>query len=137
MLPTAFQQPAIGLALLRVSLALMWLSHALLKLLVFTMPGTSAFFVAQGLPGALAYPVVAAELLGGAAILFGWHARLASLLLLPILLGALKVHAANGWVFTSAGGGWEYPLFLALATLVHVLSGDGAFAWGGRRGAGA
>jgi hypothetical protein len=30
--------------------------------------------------------------------------------------------------FTSTGGGWEYPAFLAMASLVHVLAGDGAYA---------
>ena len=122
----------IGLTLLRMSLGTMWIAHALLKLFVFTLPGTAQFFAAQGLPGALAYPVFAAELLGGAALLAGFHGRVVSLLLLPILLGALFVHAANGWVFTAPGGGWEYPAFLAMASLVHVLSGDGAYALRGR-----
>lgn len=123
------QHAAYGITLLRISLGLMWISHGLLKVLVFTLPGTAAFFAANGLPGALAYPVAAAELLGGAAILIGLHGRLVSLLLMPILLGAVAVHAGNGWVFSAPGGGWEYPAFLALASAVHALSGDGAFAW--------
>jgi len=48
-----------------------------------------------------------------------------SLLMLPILLGAVWVHMPNGWVFTSNGGGWEYPAFLAAASVVHALAGDG------------
>ncbi|MCG2583717.1 DoxX family protein [Massilia sp. TS11] len=117
--------PQAAHTLLRLSLGLMWIAHALLKVLVFTLPGTAQFFDAHGLPGMLAYPVVAAELAGGAAIVLGWHARLASLLLLPILGGALLVHLPNGWVFSASGGGWEYPLFLAVASLVHILAGDG------------
>jgi putative oxidoreductase len=31
-------------------------------------------------------------------------------------------------VFNAPNGGWEYPAFLALAAVVHVLIGDGAFA---------
>ncbi len=120
--------PAFGQAVLRISLGAMWISHALLKLLVFTLPGTAQFFASQGLPPLLAYPVFAAELLGGIALVLGLHGRIVSLLLLPILLGAIKVHAGNGWLFTSAQGGWEYPAFLAMATLAHALSGDGAFA---------
>jgi len=122
-----------GIALLRLGLGLMWIAHALLKLLVFTLPGTAQFFASQGLPGALAYPVFAAELLGGLAILLGLYARQVSLALLPIMLGAAWVHLPNGWVFTSAGGGWEYPLFLALASLALWLLGDGA--WSLRRSA--
>ena len=54
--------------------------------------------------------------------------RLVALALLPILLGAVWVHAGNGWVFTSANGGWEYPLYLALLSIVQVLLGEGAYA---------
>jgi putative oxidoreductase len=115
----------IGAAVLRVSLGTMWIAHALLKLLVFTLAGTAQFFASTGLPGALAYPVFAAELLGGAMIVLGIYARQVSLVLIPILLGALWVHAPNGWVFTAPNGGWEYPAFLAIASLSQWLIGDG------------
>lgn len=115
----------IGATMLRVSLGTMWIAHALLKLLVFTLPGTAQFFVSTGLPGALAYPVFAAELIGGLMMVSGMYARQVSLLLIPILLGALWVHAPNGWVFTAPNGGWEYPAFLAIASLSQWLIGDG------------
>ena len=124
-----------GLLLLRVALGTMWIAHALLKLFVFTLPGTAGFFESVGLPGVLAYPVFAAELTGGLLILIGFYGRYVSAALLPILLGAAWVHLPNGWVFSASGGGWEYPIFLAAASLAHWLSGDGAFAL--RRGAGA
>lgn len=57
-----------------------------------------------------------------------FNGRYVSLLLLPILLTAAWVHFPNGWVFTSTGGGWEYPVFLAAASIGHALGGDGAFA---------
>jgi putative oxidoreductase len=117
-----------ALLLLRLALGAMWISHGLLKLLVFTLPGTVNFFESVGLPGILVYPVVAAEIVGGSAIVFGFYGHFASLLLLPVLLGAAWVHFPNGWVFTSSGGGWEYPAFLAVASLVHALAGDGALA---------
>ena len=117
-----------GLLLLRVALATMWISHALLKIVVFTLPGTVAFFESKGLPGALVYLVVPLEIAGGLAILFGVYARQVSLLLLPILAGALWTHWPNGWVFTATGGGWEYPLFLMVASLASWLSGDGGHA---------
>lgn len=117
-----------GIALLRVSLGAMWIAHALLKLLVFTLPGTAQFFESVGYPGALAYPVFAAELLGGLAILVGLYARQVSLALVPVMLAAALVHLGNGWVFTSQGGGWEYPVFLAVASVALWLGGDGAWA---------
>jgi putative oxidoreductase len=47
---------------------------------------------------------------------------------LPVLAGATWVHFKNGWLFTNTGGGWEYPAFLAVATVVQGLVGDGALA---------
>ena len=117
-----------GATLLRVSLGAMWISHALLKVVVFTLPGTVAFFEQVGFWGPLAYVVIAAELVGGAAILLGFHGRAVSAALIPIMAGALMTHLPNGWVFSAAGGGWEYPAFLILASAVHALLGDGAYA---------
>jgi putative oxidoreductase len=110
--------------LLRLALGAMWLSHALLKVFVFTLPGTVAFFESQGLPGALVYVVVPLEIAGGLALLLGVYARQVALLLVPILVGAFFVHLPNGWVFTAAGGGWEYPLFLIVASVALWLSAD-------------
>jgi putative oxidoreductase len=121
------QTASYGLLLLRFALGAMWISHALLKVLVFTLPGAANFFESAGLPGILVYPVVAAEFAGGIAVICGCYGRYVSFLLLPILLTAAWVHFPNGWVFTSAGGGWEYPVFLAAASIVHTLAGDGAF----------
>lgn len=117
---------AAGLLLLRLSLGLMYLAHAGLKLFVFSLPGTAQFFAGQGLPGVLAYAVFAAEASGGAMLLLGVYPRQVALALVPILLGAAWVHAPNGWVFTAPGGGWEYPVFLAAMSVVLWLAGDGA-----------
>ena len=122
-----------GTLVLRLALGTMWISHALLKLLVFTLPGTAQFFDSVGYPGWIAYPVFAAEIVGGTAILLGIYARQVSLLLVPIMLAAAWVHLPNGWVFSAKNGGWEYPVFLAIASLALWLLGDGAYAL--RRGA--
>ncbi len=114
--------------LLRISLGLMFIAHALLKVLVFTMPGTVQYFQSIGLPGSFAYLTVAAELIGGALILGGVYARWVALATLPVLLGATWAHAGNGWVFNAPNGGWEYPAFLAAASVVLILIGDGRFA---------
>ncbi|WP_338439237.1 DoxX family protein [uncultured Aquabacterium sp.] len=119
---------SLGMALLRVSLGVMWVAHALLKLFVFTLPGTVKFFDSVGLPGVLVYPVFGAEILGGLALIFGIYGRQASLLLIPIMAVAVWVHAPNGWIHTSPGGGWEYPMFLVIVSIVVWLNGDGALA---------
>ncbi|WP_291825169.1 DoxX family protein [Bosea sp. (in: a-proteobacteria)] len=117
-----------GALALRVALGLMFIAHAYLKIAIFTPAGFAGFLGKVGLPAFLAWPIILAELLGGLAILVGFYGRHVSLLLLPILLGALFVHAPNGWVFNAPNGGWEYPAFLALTALAHGLIGDGALA---------
>ena len=126
--PSASSAAEIGIAVLRVSLGVMWIAHALLKLLVFTLPGTAQYFASIGFPGFLAYPVFAVELLGGIALLLGLYARQAALALVPVMAVAAWVHAPNGWLHTSAGGGWEYPVFLIAASIALWLLGDGAAA---------
>lgn len=123
------QNPAgYAAALLRVTLGIALVAHGLLKVFVFTLPGTVAFFASQGFPGWSAYPVMTIEILGGAALVLGWQTRVAAIMALPVLLGALSVHAGNGWVFNSPQGGWEYPAFLAISALAVALQGAGAFA---------
>ena len=120
-----------AIALLRGSLGLLFLAHGLLKVFTFTLPGTAQFFASVGLPGFMAYPVAIAEVLGGVLLLAGIYSRWVALALFPILLVAtFKVHGASGWLFTNEGGGWEFPAFFAIASLVQFLLGDGACALG-------
>jgi len=112
--------------LLRLALGVLFLVHALIKLLVFTPAGTAAFFESLGLPGVLGYLTIAVELAISAALLLGIYARWIGLLGVPLLLGTIvTVHGANGFSFANAGGGWEYPAFWALALVVLFLLGDG------------
>ena len=114
--------------LLRIGLGAMFIAHASLKYFVFTLPGTAKFFESLGLPGALGYLTFAAELIGGVMLVAGVYTRAVAFALVPILIGATWAHAGNGWVFTSAHGGWEYPAFLTLATLALGLLGTGSVA---------
>jgi putative oxidoreductase len=109
-------------ALLRITLGVMFLTHSVvLKLLTFGLAGTASYFESIGLPGALAYVVFAAETVGGVLLLANLATGWVSLALVPILVGALWVHAGNGWVFSATGGGWEYPLFLIVVSAVVAL----------------
>lgn len=115
-----------GVTLLRVALGVMFLAHGLLKWLVFTLPGTAEFFASVGFPGWTAYPVTALEILGGAGLVLGVLTRPLAALLTLELAGASTVHFANGWLFSNKDGGWEYPVFLAVACAVLTLLGSGA-----------
>ena len=122
--------------LLRVSLALMFFAHAYLKIVVFTPGGTAKYFASLGVPGFLAYPAMAAEVLGGLFLLLGIETRWVALLLVPLMLGTIVlVHGKNGWLFTNKDGGWEYPAFWIVGLLVLAMLGDGAAALGPAVGA--
>ena len=115
--------------ILRVSMGVLFLAHAYLKLVIFTPAGTATYFESLGLPGALPYLVMAAELAGGLALILGVATRWVSLALVPILLGSIYVpHGAAGFFFSNEGGGWEFPAFWAVTLVVQALLGDGAFA---------
>lgn len=126
--PSSSTSTQLGITVLRMSLGVMWIAHSMLKLVVFTLPGTAQYFASIGFPSFLAYPVFAAELLGGLAVLLGLYARQTALALVPVMVAAAWVHAPNGWVHTSTGGGWEYPVFLIAASIALWLLGDGAAA---------
>lgn len=118
-----------GLLLLRLTLGLFFLAHAYLKLFVFGPAGTAGFFQSLGLPAVLAYLVIALELFGGLALVAGVYARYVALaLLIPVLGSIYTPHFAAGFWFSNQGGGWEFPLFWALALVAFALLGDGPFA---------
>jgi putative oxidoreductase len=114
--------------ILRVSSGVLFVAHGLMKVFVFTIPGTVGYFESLGLPGVLAYLTIAAEIAGGLALILGVATRTVSLALIPVLLGATWVHSGNGWVFSSDGFGWEFPLFWAVVQVAIALLGSGAYA---------
>ena len=121
--------PEFAALVLRVSMGILFLAHAWLKIAVFTPAGTAQFFESIGFPGALAYVVIAAEVAGGIALIAGLWTRWVSLALIPILLGSIYApHGAAGFIFSNQGGGWEFPAFWAVALVALALLGDGAYA---------
>lgn len=117
-----------GALALRLTLGVAALAHGLMKLLVFTPAGTAKYFASLGLPEAAAYLVILAEVGGGLALILGAYVRVVALAMVPTLLGALWVHAGNGWVFSAPKGGWEFPAFWTMALVAQALIGPGAFA---------
>lgn len=122
---------ALGPTVLRFGLGAVFVAHAIAKATVFTFAGTARYFESVGFPSSAVYPVFALELLGGLALVAGFRTRIAALALVPVMLGALRPHLGNGWMFTGAGGGWEYPAFLLLALVAQALVGSGAYALDG------
>jgi putative oxidoreductase len=117
----------VGTLILRVSLGAMFLVHSVyLKAVVFTLAGTAQFFASLGLPAAAAYLVFALEAIGGVLLVLGIRTRIVAAALVPVLIGATWAHWDNGWLFQNAGGGWEYPLFLAVAATAQAFLGAGS-----------
>lgn len=113
---------------MRIALGIMFIAHGLTKLLVFTPAGTAQFFDSVGFAGWFAWPIIAFEVVGGVLLLLGIYARAVAALAAVELFVASTVHFGNGWMFTNTNGGWEYPVFLAVAATALALVGDGAFA---------
>lgn len=117
--------------ILRVTMGVFFLAHAWLKIAVFTPAGTAGYFASLGLPGFLAYLTIAAELLGGLALIAGLWTRWVSLALVPVLAGAAYFgHGASGFFFSNPNGGWEFPAFWTVTLIAQALLGDGAYSLG-------
>lgn len=81
------------------------------------LPSTVGMFGSIGLPGALAYAIAGAEVLGGIGLLLPRFTRLAAMGLLVVMLGAVVMHA------TKIPGGIAngVPAIVLLLLLVAVL----------------
>lgn len=118
----------IGAALLRATSGLYFLVHGSIKLFIFTPAGTAGYFNSIGLPSFLAYLTILVEIGGGLLLIAGFKTRIVSLIMIPVLLGAAYFgHGGNGFTFSNPNGGWEYPVFWAVAMAAQALIGAGAY----------
>ena len=121
----------------RLGLGLMILPHGLQKTLGwfggFGFEGTMGFFTeTMGIPWVLALLAIAAESVGGLALLLGLGGRIAALGVgVVMIVAAALVHFPNGffmnWSGTLPAGaeGWEFHLLAASLAAVVVLRGSG------------
>ena len=119
---------ALGLTILRLVLAVVFIVHGSQKLFVFGHAGTAGAFAQMGVPlPTISSAVVAVvEFLAGIALLLGAFSWIAAPLLAIDMLGAIVfVHAKHGFFLPM---GLEYPLTLVAANLAVALAGPGAFA---------
>ena len=116
---------------LRLSLGLVLLPHGAQKLLGWFggdgLSGTVAFFEGQlGLPPFLTLFVIFIESFGALFLLLGLGGRLAASALLVNMVGAIiTVNRHAGYFWTD--GGWEFPLFLILVSVVIIVRGSGCW----------
>lgn len=112
---------------LRIVTGLLFLVHGLTKLFIFTPAGTAGFFQSLGLPGWLGIVTMFFEIAGGVALILGVKTRAVAMACAALLLGAaVFAHLPNGFGWTNANGGWEYPVMWSLIMLAMAGLGDGA-----------
>lgn len=114
-----------GLVPLRVAVGLVFLMHGGQKLFTFGLAGTADIMDKLGipLPTLAATVVIAAELLGGLAILLGIFARCAGAVLAIEMVVAILVARIRGGFF--APYGFEFELTLLGACLTFAATGAG------------
>ncbi len=119
---------AVGLALLRVVVGIVFAVHGAQKVFEFGIPGTIGAFTQMGvpLPGIAAPFVSFLELGGGIALVLGLLTPLfAALLAINMLVAIVLVHLPAGFMLPN---GYEFALTLFAACLALVLAGPGAAA---------
>ncbi len=117
-----------SLVVLRGVVALIFLAHAVVRLMNGSAPGFAEFLEAKGFP--LGFPLVLAisltEITCGLLLLAGVFLRCACILLgVIVVCGVWLIHAANGWFVGEHGiGGMEFSVLLCAALLVVGMSGQ-------------
>jgi len=115
-----------GLAVLRVTVGIVFLVHGYQKLFTFGFHGVAGMFGHMGipLPAFFAVVVTLVEFVGGLLLLVGVATRIAAAFIAIEMLGAiLFVHAKHGFFNP---GGVEFPLTLLAASICLVMAGGGA-----------
>lgn len=114
-----------GLVPLRIVVGLVFLMHGGQKLFVFGLGGSADIMAKLGLPlpSLAAAVVIAAELLGGLAIISGLYARWAGAALAIEMLVAIPVARFHGGFFAPYGFELEFTLLGACLTFAVVGSG--------------
>lgn len=130
--------PDLGVAILRVVVGVVYITHGIPKLLAGAA-GTTHFLAGLGfpLPGFFAWVVTLLESLGGLALIVGFLVTpVAVLFAFEMLMGIILVHARAGWYVLGPGrAGSEFDTVLIAALLALVLVGPGTASVDGRRAA--
>ena len=116
-----------ALLLLRISTALLFLAHAIVRIVNGTLSQFADFLAAKGFM--MSFPLVWAitffEIAGGMAMILGYFTKwFAFGFILMLLAGIVIIHAEFGWFVGEHGtGGMEYSVALIFA-LVTIAAAD-------------
>lgn len=84
---------AIAAPVARILLSLIFVTSGISKISGYA--GTQGYMEAMGVPGGLLPLVIALEILGGLAVMLGWHTRVAAFLLAGFTLSSALLFHAN------------------------------------------
>jgi putative oxidoreductase len=106
----------------------LFLLHGLyLKVFLFGMAGVGKYFASLGLPDWFAWVVMLYETIGALMLILGVYTRWVAIFLgIHLLFAAHIGHGSKGWMFVANGGGYEFPVFWAIACFALALIGSGA-----------
>jgi putative oxidoreductase len=120
-------KPGVGLFIVRIALAVVFLVHGIQKL--SNMEGTVAFFSMIGLSAFFAWLVAIFETLSGVAMLTGYWAKYAGIVIVVIMLFAIILVKSKSGIMSA-----EIDFVLLLSGLAIAFGGPGAWAVRERKG---
>jgi putative oxidoreductase len=118
------RQLDLGLAVLRIAVAAIFINHGFQKLFVYGFAGVTGAFSHMGvpLPGVMGPLIAVLEFFGGIALLVGFLTRLVTIGFVLDMLGAiLIVQLKNGFSH------YELEFLLCASSLALFLTGGGQF----------
>lgn len=111
-----------SLAVLRVGTAALFMIHAIVRIVLNTIPQFSLYMGNLGfpMPTAWVWAITLFEIIGGTAMVLGYRVRWVAAGLFTIAgMGIVLIHARLGWFVGEHGtGGSEYSVCLMLCLLV-------------------
>ena len=114
-------RPDVAHLILRCTVGLIFLSHGITRTVTDRVTPFGVFLDKSGFPGGLywAWGVTLWELAGGALLVLGFQARIASLVfIVQMLFGIWLVHWKSGWFVVGHGfNGMEYSVLIIAACL--------------------
>lgn len=115
-----------GIAGIRIMVGVVFLAHGYSKIFDLGVGGMAEFLQQQGIPFPMVASLllIAAETVGGSALIVGFGTRIVALpLAFAMFVAITTVHLASGFFGPE---GYEFPLTLMIASVGLALTGSGA-----------